>query len=276
MTDVISTGQELAFLPIDSIRPGDNDRKTFDETELWQLSESIAEIGLGMAILVRPTPSGPTPYQLVGGERRWRAHQLPPCAHLATIKAIIDHDLSDREADAMMLAENTGRVDLGIIEEARAYQKRIDAGATIDEVARQAGVAEFRVKWRIDMLTLCPEAQSAINSGVLPPGPALELRRLDSDLQVAALKAWQSNPTMGHLPFKSLCIKWAEQASAAEQVGLFALDTDQWIVEAQAVKAKTHSVPALRKMIAELVGAIEVLDGRGTCDPLIEKARSMI
>jgi len=266
-------GQELRFIPLDDIRPGDNDRKEFDEDELLSLSQSIAEIGLGMAILVRPTPDGPTPFQLVGGERRWRAHQLPPCSHLTTIKAIIDHDLSDKDASAMMLAENTGRVDLRHLEEARAYAKRVEAGATVAEIARQAGVAEFRVQWRLDLLALCPEAQHAIDAGLLPPGPALELRKLDGNLQVAALKAWTANPTMGHLPFKKLCSKWAAEAARAEPEGMFALDTDQWITEAVAVKAKTHSVPTLRKMIAALLAE---LDAHLIESEVVDAAREMI
>lgn len=267
------TGQRLAYLPLGDIRPGDNDRQEFDADDLLRLSESIAEIGLGMAILVRPTPDGPTPFQIVGGERRWRAHQLPPCAHLTTIKAIIDYDLTDRDASAMMLAENTGRVDLRHLEEARAYQKRIAEGSTVDEIARSAGVAPFRVQWRLDLLALCPEAQHAIDAGLLPPGPALELRKLDENLQIAALKAWMANPTMGHLPFKKLCTKWAMDAAKAEPMGMFALDTDVWVEEAVAVKAKTHSVPTLRKMIAALLAE---LDGLGHESEVVLAAREMI
>lgn len=274
MTAVESrTGQEFAFLPLGDIRPGDNDRQEFDEDDLLALSMSIAEIGLGMAILVRPTPNGPTLYQIVGGERRWRAHQLPPCAHLTTIKAIIDYDLTDREASAMMLAENTGRVDLRHLEEARAYAKRVAEGLSVEDVARQAGVAPFRVQWRLDLLSLCPEAQHAIDAGLLPPGPALELRKLDANLQIAALKAWMANPTMGHLPFKKLCTKWATDAAKAEPVGMFALDTDVWVDEAVAVKAKTHSVPTLRKMIAALLAEFDSL---GHESEVVLTAREMI
>lgn len=265
--------QVLAYIPLGDIRPGDNDRKEFDDEELLSLSQSIAELGLGMAILVRPTPDGPTPYQLVAGERRWRAHQLPPCVHLTTIKAIINSDMTDQQASAMMLAENTGRVDLRHLEEARAYAKRAAEGLTVAEIARQAGVAEFRVQWRLDLLSLCDEAQHAIEAGLLPPGPALELRKLDGNMQIAALKAWTANPTMGHLPFKKLCSKWALQAAAVEPTGMFAIDTDAWIAEAVAVKAKTHSVPTLRKMIAALLAE---LDGIGHESEVVMAAREMI
>lgn len=219
---------------------------------------------------------------IVGGERRWRAHQLPPCveAGLTTIKCIVDHDMTDDEADAMMVAENTGRVDLGILDEARAYRKLVDKGMTVEAIAQSSGVAPFRVQWRLDILALSPEVQEALNCGMLPSACALELRRLGPDHQIAALKAWQANPTMGHIPFKRKCIEWADAAQKNAQVGLFGDPTDDWVEQAKAIKAKTGSVPKLRAMIVELTTALEAIAAHSevadAMAPLVQRARDMV
>lgn len=293
MTDTIArpigqilTGKILAAVALTDIRPGDNDRTEFDPEDLWALSESIAEIGQLSPVLVRWTPGDETEYQLCAGERRWRAHQLEPCAHLDVIDAIIDYDMTDATQSSKMLAENTGRKDLRVMEESNAYRKRFDDGLTVEQIAKEAGVAKFRVQWRLDLLDLCPQAQDAVDCGLLPPACALELRRLGTDHQIAALKAWMANPTMGHIPFKRKCVEWADQANAAVQTGMFALDTDQWVDEAVAMTRKTGSAPELRKMISLLLdeltvtrqlGSFKAPDGSPAGDsPLMARARSII
>lgn len=273
-------GQEMAVINVADIRPGDNDRQHFDDEELAQLARSILELGQITPVLVRHTPGADTEYQLIGGERRWRAHRL---AGITTIKAVIDRSMSDEQAAAAMTAENTGRVDLDPMEEARAYAKLAEQGMTNEQIADACGVAKFRVDWRLDLLTLCPSAQEAIRCGAMPPGPALELRRLtDPNVQANAVKAWLANPTMGHLPFKRKCIEWAERALDIKMEGLFALDEVAMVSEVLVIKPKTGSVPTLRKMIGRLATALEAAAASSTEEAqlayllLIEEARDMI
>jgi len=269
------TTTELLEIPLDDVQPGNNDRVHFDDDELLSLSQSIAEIGLAEPILVRPTPDAAKPYTIIGGERRWRAHFLPPCrrAGLTTISATVRHDLTDATAAALMLAENTARVNLGIMEEARAYGARRAAGVSVARIAREAGVAEFRVKWRLDMLDVIPEVQAALDSGQIPSGPALELRKLDNNRQIIGLKAWLANPTMGSVAFRKLCERLALAAMSDNQGGLFADPEAEFIRQAKAIKPKTASMAQLRAMVAALVGELEA---HGLADTtLVERARAM-
>ena len=122
----------LKSLPIASIQPlPGNPRKHFDEAALEELAASIASRGVIQPIIVRPRGKGR--YQLVAGERRWRAAQK---ARLHQIPAIV-RELSEREVMALALIENLQREDLNPVEEARAYQRLADdEGMTQAEIAR--------------------------------------------------------------------------------------------------------------------------------------------
>jgi hypothetical protein len=101
------------------IVPGDNDRQAFEPVALQELADSIAAHGLAQPITVRPIAGGL--YQIVAGERRFRAMQL---LGWERVPALV-RDLDDRQASAIMLVENLNRVDLNPIDEARAYSKRM-------------------------------------------------------------------------------------------------------------------------------------------------------
>ena len=106
---------EIANIPVSSIAAGNNDRKEFDPVKLEELAASIAAHGLAQPITVRPL-SGLIPgFEIVAGERRFRA--ISRVLQWDTIPAIV-RDLDDEAASAIMLAENTGRADLNPIEEA--------------------------------------------------------------------------------------------------------------------------------------------------------------
>lgn len=222
------------FLPIDLIDPGDNDRKVFDEDQLWALAQSINLIGLTQAITVRPLPNGR--YRIVAGERRYRAHLL---LGRTEIKAQVDGTLTDKAEADQMLAENTARADLSVMDEARAYQARVDRyGETVEQIATIAGVAEFRVRWRLSLLTLIPECQSAVEANVLPAGPALEVAKLAPNQQMIGLSMWLKNPDMGALRFKELCQRLAATAAEPENLTLGGID---WEAEAAKATPKKHA-----------------------------------
>ena len=121
----------LANVPISRISPHpDQPRRHFDEEALNELAASIAQRGVIQPVIVRPLGNG---YQLVAGERRWRAAQK---AQLHEIPALI-RDLSDRDVMALALIENIQREDLNPIEEARAYHRLAEfEGLTQAEIAR--------------------------------------------------------------------------------------------------------------------------------------------
>lgn len=165
-----------------ALRPGPNDRQTFDPAKVTTLATSIAEVGLLEPILVRPDGDG---YEIVAGERRYRAvRQLG----WAEVTCRVD-DMDDQLASARMLAENVHRDDLNPMEEAEAYASRMSRfGLDVAQVATMAGVAAFRVKWRLDLLALGTVAREMVRSGALSPGFARAMVGLNGDYQHLALK----------------------------------------------------------------------------------------
>ncbi len=160
-----STG--MTEIPIDRIQPNPRQpRQRFDADELEALAASIREHGVLQPILVTETLEG---YQLVAGERRFRASQL---AGLERIPAII-RQLADRDQLAVALVENLQRSDLGPIEEANAYRALVaEFGLTHDEIAGRVGRAKSTVSNTLRLLDLEPRVQAALVDGRLTEGHA--------------------------------------------------------------------------------------------------------
>lgn len=147
-------------------------RKDFNETALRELADSIAANGLLQAITVRATKGGR--YQIVAGERRWRAVKL---LGRKTIAASIVRK-SDIARDIAAIVENLQRADVTPIEEANAFKRLVDKGLTVEEIAKRLGLAEFRVRWRLQLLNLAPAPLKLFEAGQLDRQQALELARL--------------------------------------------------------------------------------------------------
>ena len=161
----------LAVLAIADIVPHpDQPRRHFDEAALDELAASIAARGVIQPVIVRPLPGGT--YQLVAGERRWRAAQK---ARLHEIPALV-RDLSEREVMALALIENLQREDLNPIEEARAYHRLAeDEGLTQAEIARMVDKSRSHVA-NIQRLLALPEAVMVmVEDGRLSMGHARAL-----------------------------------------------------------------------------------------------------
>ena len=123
----------ITTTPVPLIPPGDNDRKSFNRPSLEDLAASIKPHGLAQPITVRPGVGG---FQLVAGERRFRA--ISEILRWDTCPAIV-RDLSDEDASAIMLAENTWRIDLNPIEKAHGYDKRMrQFGCAIERIAARS------------------------------------------------------------------------------------------------------------------------------------------
>lgn len=143
----------LASLPVSAISPHpDQPRRYFDEAALEELAASIATRGVIQPVIVRPVPGGR--YQLVAGERRWRAAQK---AQLHEIPAIV-RDLADRDVMALALIENIQREDLNPVEEAQAYQRLAELqGMTQAEIARLVDKSRSHVA-NLQRLLALPQA----------------------------------------------------------------------------------------------------------------------
>ncbi len=142
-------------------------RRKFDEAATQALADSIVENGIVQPILVRPDPSRPGRYQIVAGERRWRAAQK---ARLHEVPVVV-RDLDDREALEFALIENIQREDLTPLEEAEGYQRLLDEfRITQEEVARRLAKSRGHVANRLRLLQLPEAVQALLDAGALEPG----------------------------------------------------------------------------------------------------------
>ena len=169
------TGASFAELPIETIRPNAaQPRQVFDEEALAELVHSIREVGLLQPVVVRR--SGADHYELVMGERRWRASKD---AGLTTIPAII-RDTDDTAMLRDALLENLHRSALNPLEEASAYQQLLeDFGCTHDELASRIGRSRPQISNTIRLLKLGPAVQRKVAAGVLSAGHARSLLAVD-------------------------------------------------------------------------------------------------
>jgi ParB family transcriptional regulator, chromosome partitioning protein len=168
-------GAYFAELPVGAIRPNPRQpRQVFDEDALAELVHSIKEVGLLQPVVVRP--SAPGEYELIMGERRWRATQH---AGLDTIPAIV-RETGDDELLRDALLENLHRADLNPLEEAAAYQQLLDDfGCTHDELATRIGRSRPQISNTLRLLKLSPAVQRRVAAGVLSAGHARALLGLD-------------------------------------------------------------------------------------------------
>lgn len=163
-------------VPIDMIHPSPfQTRRRFDESEMEALVESMREKGVLQPILVRPHPETAEAYQIVAGERRWRAAQQ---ARLHEVPVIIK-DLADREVLEISLIENIQREDLSALEEAAGYARLLEEFShTQEELARVVGKSRSHVANLIRLLALPEPVKELLDSGALTAGHARALLKV--------------------------------------------------------------------------------------------------
>ena len=161
---------DLTMIPVDQVVPNPNQpRVHFDEAALADLADSIAQIGVLQPVLVRRVDDG---FQLIAGERRWRAARR---AGLTEIPAIV-RDSDDVAAVEEALVENLHRADLTALEEAAAYLQLIeDFHLTHDDVAKRVGKSRSAVTNTLRLMGLPPEVQRLLADGKLSAGHARAL-----------------------------------------------------------------------------------------------------
>lgn len=162
-------------IPIDRVKPSPfQPRTVFSEAALKELADSIRQHSVQQAIVVRPMPD--ETWQIVMGERRWRAAQL---AGLRTIPAEI-RVFTDDEAAELALVENLCRRDLDPLDEAEAYQRLLDRGLTIPELAKRVSRSPQDVQYKLALLALTAELKEALRFGVITAAQGHELARLSA------------------------------------------------------------------------------------------------
>ncbi|MFN0023551.1 MAG: ParB/RepB/Spo0J family partition protein [Parvularculaceae bacterium] len=164
-------GRRMQTLPVEFLRPNPSQpRRQFDKAALEDLAASIKARGLLQPILCRPIAQDH--YEIVAGERRWRAAQM---AAVPDVPVII-RQLSDEAAAEIALIENVQRVDLNPIEEAAAYQRLVEThGRTQDEIARAVGKSRSHISNLIRLMSLPARARTALEDGAITMGHARAL-----------------------------------------------------------------------------------------------------
>ena len=167
------------LLPIHKVEPNANQpRQDFDEEELAALAESIATHGIVQPLTVRQLPSGY--YQIIAGERRWRAARQ---AGLHEVPAVVI-EADDKKTMELALIENLQRQDLNPVEEAMGYQTLMaDYGLPQEETAKRVGKSRPAVANALRLLALCPDVLELVRSGQLSAGHARAVLTLKTEKQ---------------------------------------------------------------------------------------------
>lgn len=187
-------------------------RKEFNDKALAELADSIAQHGILQPLLVRPIPGGG--YQIVAGERRWRAARM---AGITEVPAVI-RDLSDAEMMELALIENLQREDLTPLEEARGYKALIDEyGLTQDEIAKTVGKSRPAITNALRILHLPQEALDLLGEGKITAGHARALLMFpDEESMVEAAKLAAAHG-LSVRELERLAKKAAEQKDSPQQ-----------------------------------------------------------
>ena len=173
----------LRTMPVGQLQPGKfQPRRSFDEDRINDLVESVREKGILQPLLVRPLPGQPDRYEIIAGERRWRAAQG---AKLHEVPVIV-RDLSDREALEVALVENLQRQDLSPLEEADGYRRLMDDFShTQEELAKAVGKSRSHVANMIRLLALPDPVKTMLEQGELTAGHARALLTAADPLRLA-------------------------------------------------------------------------------------------
>jgi ParB family chromosome partitioning protein len=184
-SEVLADGGQMKWLPVDILQRGAyQPRIDIDPESLEELADSIRAQGVVQPIVVRPIAT-PGRYEIIAGERRWRASQL---AGLHEIPAII-RDVSDQDAMAMALIENIQREQLNPMEEANALQRLIDEfGMTHQLAADAVGRSRTAVSNLIRLLALNADVQRMVENGDMEMGHARALLALEGEHQSSAAR----------------------------------------------------------------------------------------
>ena len=177
-------GNELRNLPLDVIRPGRfQPRSVFDEDKMAELADSIRSQGVVQPVVVRPVGEGE--FELIAGERRWRAAQIAGIDHIPAVL----RDVPDEVSVAMALIENIQREDLNPLEEATALRRLIDDfSMTHQEAADAVGRSRAAVSNLLRLLELMQEVKDMIDMRLIEMGHARALLSLDDHLQIQAAR----------------------------------------------------------------------------------------
>ncbi len=236
--EIPSADQQVS---IADIEPNPNNpRRVFGAEELEDLSRSISEHGVVQPILVRPKPNDPGKYELIAGERRWRAAQKAGIHEIP----IIVREVDDRQSLELAIIENVQRADLNPLEEAMGYQQLIDEHQyTQADLAKTIGKSRSHVANTLRLMKLPDQVRTMVSEGSLSSGHARALITLDNPIDLAR-----------KISAEGLSVRQAEQLAAHWD------EAPKKSGSGPAKKEKDADTRALEKKLSDRLGMKVVLD----------------
>lgn len=256
MSSQIDTQHTLQVIPLSAIVPNPNNpRKQFDQKALKELADSIRAHGVRQPILLRNDPAEGK-FQIVCGERRWRASKL---AGKSEVPAIVDPSITDRAALEIGILENLQRQDVHPLDEALGYKTLLDAKAdpknpkhTPDTIAAKVGKSPSYVYQRLKLAELSKSGQEDFRAGFISAAHAIDIARLQTEDQARAL---------------DFCHKqeWGEKRGAAPSFR----DLRQWIQENVQLNLDKAPFDITDKKLMPLAGACIDCPKRSGSNPML-------
>ncbi|MEW2081121.1 ParB/RepB/Spo0J family partition protein [Streptomyces sp. NPDC005283] len=246
-------------------------RETFNEEALTELADSIKEHGLLQPIVVRKVEEGG--YELVAGERRFRANELAGNITIET-KILLsegDVEISDMESFKKAMAENLNREDMLPLEEARGFKKVLDEeeDAAVASVAKTFSKSVQYVNQRLALLALRPEIQTAVDLGHIGTQAAVQIAALSRDNQKAVFEDWKKGDK-GDSQLVHIAYAMRKQEKAAQQDSM--VDVEEMTPDEKAQRSRAQA--KTKSDLDEIERMCELLDSIGKADPM-ELARTL-
>ena len=230
-------------LRLSEIEPNkEQPRKYFDKDALQQLADSISEHGVIQPLIVRSMPNGS--YQIVAGERRWRAAKM---AGLSEIPVVIRDDITEEQSMQIAMIENLQRENLNPIEEALGYKELLDkTGITQDKLAKVLGKARSSITNSLGLLTMPNAVQELLKNGSLSVGHCKALKKIKDEAVMIEL---------AHKP--------AEGELSVRQVEAIARREDRNAEESKKVKKKLTYYTEVEVSLCEILGTkVKINEGK--------------
>ncbi len=240
-TDLGATEDGIRFLPLSALEPGPfQPRKTLSEEGILSLAESIKTQGVLQPILVRPKMGEPGKYEIVAGERRYRASDL---AGLEQAPCIV-RPFSDHDALIVGLIENIQRENLNPMEEAQALQRILEENdLTHAQVSEMVGKSRTGVTNALRLLTLPEEVQTMLADGVIGAGHAKALLGLSEHLQIQVART---------IKLRGLSVRETERIVARLQAGV---DGERNVDRENTFVVRDPNITGLERDLADKLGA---------------------
>ena len=238
--------KEILELPISKVEPRrEQPRYNFDEVALAELSESIRQYGMIQPITVRALEDGY--YQIIAGERRWRAARMAGLMNVPV--RVLDAD--DRRVSELALVENLQREDLNPIEEAKGLRSLIDEyGMTQEEASQSVGKSRSAVANSLRLLNLCPYVMELLEQGLITTGHAKSLLSIQNkDAQEAAANTIVAQG-LSVRQTERLCAKLSKEPAAEEPKA----DSQAIVVD--------YAAEVERKLESALGRRVKIVEGR--------------